>query len=68
MALGFATRAGPYVFMVFDENSGNIPLLIIALGQVLAVSYLYGLKRYGTVSPLYIPTFDKTTKLVITIL
>ncbi|XP_060579195.1 sodium-dependent neutral amino acid transporter B(0)AT3-like [Ruditapes philippinarum] len=47
MSLCFANQAGAYIFTLFDEYSGNIPLLIVALSQVLAVSYIYGLKRFG---------------------
>ncbi|KAL4235363.1 hypothetical protein ACF0H5_006999 [Mactra antiquata] len=47
LSLCFANQAGPYVFVLFDEYSGNIPLLIVALFQVLAVSYIYGLKRFS---------------------
>lgn len=41
----FADSAGPYIFVLFDEYSGNIPLLIIALGELLGLTYMYGLKR-----------------------
>lgn len=47
MSLCFANQAGPYIFVLFDEYSGNIPLQIIALFQVLLVSYVYGLKKFG---------------------
>lgn len=40
----FADSAGPYIFVLFDEYSGNIPLLIIALGELLGLTYMYGLK------------------------
>ncbi|XP_048736323.1 sodium-dependent neutral amino acid transporter B(0)AT3-like isoform X2 [Ostrea edulis] len=43
----FADSAGPYIFVLFDEYSGNIPLLIIALGELLGLTYMYGLKRFG---------------------
>ncbi|XP_061166600.1 uncharacterized protein LOC133175501 [Saccostrea echinata] len=43
----YADSAGPYIFVLFDEYSGNIPLLIIALGELLGLTYAYGLKRFG---------------------
>ncbi|XP_045194550.2 sodium-dependent neutral amino acid transporter B(0)AT3-like [Mercenaria mercenaria] len=47
MSLCFANQAGAYIFTLFDEYSGNLPLLIVALFQVISVSYIYGLKRFG---------------------
>ncbi|XP_033754955.1 sodium- and chloride-dependent transporter XTRP3-like [Pecten maximus] len=43
----FANQAGPYIFTLFDEYSGNIPLLVIALAEVIGIAYIYGLKRFG---------------------
>ena len=39
-------RTGSYVFTIYDNFSGNIPLLVIALFQCLGISYVYGLNRY----------------------
>ncbi|XP_063441848.1 sodium-dependent neutral amino acid transporter B(0)AT3-like [Mytilus trossulus] len=47
MSFGFATQNGPYIFVLFDEFSGNIPLLVIAFFEVIGISYFYGLKRFG---------------------
>ncbi|KAB0793138.1 hypothetical protein PPYR_12758 [Photinus pyralis] len=47
ISMGFAHGAGSYVFVLFDNFSGNFPLLIIALCECLAVSYVYGLKRFA---------------------
>ncbi|XP_041376722.1 sodium-dependent neutral amino acid transporter B(0)AT3-like [Gigantopelta aegis] len=44
-ALCFATTTGPYVFSLFDSFCANIPLLIIALSECIAISYVYGLKQ-----------------------
>jgi hypothetical protein len=41
----FAQGAGNYIFTLFDNFSGTMPLLVIALCEVLAVSYCYGLRR-----------------------
>lgn len=45
ISMGFAHGAGNYVFILFDNFSGNFPLLIIAFFECIAVSYVYGLKR-----------------------
>lgn len=45
LSMAFAHGAGSYVFVLFDNFSGNFPLLIIALFECIAVSYVYGLKR-----------------------
>lgn len=42
----FAHGAGNYIFVLFDSFSGNIPLLIIALCEVIGVAYIYGIKQY----------------------
>nr|CAH7755518.1 unnamed protein product [Callosobruchus chinensis] len=47
ISLGFAHGAGSYVFVLFDNFSGNFPLLIIAFFECVAVSYVYGLKRFA---------------------
>lgn len=47
ISMSFAHGAGNYVFILFDNFSGNFPLLIIALCECLAVSYVYGLKRFA---------------------
>jgi len=43
--MAFAHGAGNYVFILFDNFSGNFPLLIIAFFEVIGVSYVYGIKR-----------------------
>ena len=45
MSMMYAHSAGSYVFTIYDNFSGNIPLLVIALCQCVAVSYVYGLNR-----------------------
>ncbi|KAL5022464.1 hypothetical protein ScPMuIL_001619 [Solemya velum] len=47
LSFSFAHQAGPYIFVLFDEYSGNIPLLVIALFEVVGVAYIYGLKRFS---------------------
>ena len=46
LSMSFAQGAGNYIFTLFDNFSGTIPLLVIALCEVLAVAYCYGLRRY----------------------
>ncbi|GAB1597438.1 sodium- and chloride-dependent transporter XTRP3-like [Argonauta hians] len=43
----FATSTGPYVFDLFDMYVANIPLLVIAFIEVIAISYVYGLKQFS---------------------
>ncbi|XP_017887717.1 sodium-dependent neutral amino acid transporter B(0)AT3 [Ceratina calcarata] len=47
ISMAFAHGAGSYVFVLFDNFSGNFPLLIIAFFECIAVSYVYGLKRFA---------------------
>ncbi|KAK7862615.1 hypothetical protein R5R35_005651 [Gryllus longicercus] len=47
LSMCFAHGAGSYVFVLFDNFSGNFPLLIIAFFECIGVSYVYGLKRFA---------------------
>ncbi|PNF18602.1 Sodium-dependent neutral amino acid transporter B(0)AT3 [Cryptotermes secundus] len=47
ISMAFAHGAGNYVFILFDNFSGNFPLLIIAFFECVGVSYVYGLKRFA---------------------
>ncbi|XP_034937519.1 sodium-dependent neutral amino acid transporter B(0)AT3 isoform X2 [Chelonus insularis] len=47
ISMAFAHGAGSYVFVLFDNFSGNFPLLIIAFFECVGVSYVYGLKRFA---------------------
>ncbi|CAB3381938.1 Hypothetical predicted protein [Cloeon dipterum] len=47
ISMGFAHSAGSYVFVLFDNFSGNFPLLIIAFFECIGVSYVYGLRRFA---------------------
>ncbi|KAE8741914.1 hypothetical protein FOCC_FOCC012566 [Frankliniella occidentalis] len=47
ISMSFAHGAGSYVFVLFDNFSGNFPLLIIAFFECIAVAYVYGLKRFA---------------------
>ncbi|XP_018575346.1 sodium-dependent neutral amino acid transporter B(0)AT3 [Anoplophora glabripennis] len=47
ISMVFAHGAGSYVFVLFDNFSGNFPLLIIAFFECIGVSYVYGLKRFA---------------------
>merc|ERR1719507_48712 len=44
VSLCFAQSVGGYVFTIFDDFSGNIPLLLIALFECIGVVYFYGLR------------------------
>ena len=45
LSLAFSHGAGNYIFTLFDNFAGSVPLLVIALAECLAVAYVYGLKR-----------------------
>ncbi|XP_047497772.1 sodium- and chloride-dependent transporter XTRP3-like [Penaeus chinensis] len=47
ISMVFAHGAGNYVFILFDDFSGNIPLLIVAFFECVSVSYIYGLRRFS---------------------
>nr|XP_053642981.1 sodium-dependent neutral amino acid transporter B(0)AT3-like [Cherax quadricarinatus] len=47
ISMVFAHGAGNYVFILFDDFSGNIPLLIVAFFECVSVSYVYGLKKFS---------------------
>ncbi|RWS25707.1 sodium-dependent neutral amino acid transporter B(0)AT3-like protein, partial [Leptotrombidium deliense] len=47
LSLMFAHGAGNYVFVLFDNFAGNFPLLIVAFCECIAISYIYGLKRFS---------------------
>lgn len=42
----FAHGAGSYMFAIFDEYAASFSLVFIALFELIAISYLYGLKRF----------------------
>ena len=44
--VAFAHGAGSYVFAIFDEYAGSFSLVLIALFELLAISFVYGLKRF----------------------
>ena len=45
LSIMFTHGAGNYIFTLFDDFSGNVPLLIIAFFECIAVSYVYGVNR-----------------------
>ena len=47
LSLAFSHGAGNYIFTLFDNFAGSVPLLVIALFECIAVAYFYGLKRSG---------------------
>lgn len=46
ISLIFAHGAGNYIFTMFDDFAGNIPLLLIAFFECISVAYVYGVKRF----------------------
>ena len=45
LSMCYAHGAGNYIFTLFDNFAGSVPLLVIALFECLAIAYKYGLKR-----------------------
>ena len=48
-ALPFMTGKGYYIFQTFDDWSGSLPLVVIALFQCIAVAWVYGNDKYVVV-------------------
>ncbi|XP_062841216.1 sodium- and chloride-dependent transporter XTRP3-like [Trichomycterus rosablanca] len=46
LGFGFTTRSGNYWFAIFNEYAATFSLLIIALTEVISVSYIYGMSRF----------------------
>lgn len=46
ISITFAHGAGSYIFQLMDSFAGSYSLLIIAFFECIAVSYVYGIKRY----------------------
>ena len=40
--LPFLTGKGYYIFQTFDDWSGSLPLVVVALFQCIAVAWVYG--------------------------
>ncbi|XP_012686874.2 sodium-dependent neutral amino acid transporter B(0)AT1-like [Clupea harengus] len=47
IAIIFAQGSGSYWLALFDSFAGSIPLLVIALCELIAVSYIYGIDRFN---------------------
>ncbi|XP_076334048.1 sodium-dependent neutral amino acid transporter B(0)AT3-like [Tachypleus tridentatus] len=47
MSLIFSHGGGNYVFTLYDDFSGNFPLLIVAFFECIAISYIYGVTRFS---------------------
>ncbi|XP_046875663.1 inactive sodium-dependent neutral amino acid transporter B(0)AT3 [Hypomesus transpacificus] len=47
VALIFTMSSGNYWLEIFNSYVGSIPLLIIAFFEIIAVIYVYGMKRFG---------------------
>lgn len=45
VALIFTMSSGNYWLEIFNSYVGSIPLLIIAFFEIIAVIYVYGMKR-----------------------
>uniref|UniRef100_A0A8D8BT13 Transporter n=1 Tax=Culex pipiens TaxID=7175 RepID=A0A8D8BT13_CULPI len=47
LSMCFANGAGSYIFQLMDSFAGSYTLLIIAFFECIAVSYIYGIKRFA---------------------
>ncbi|XP_073486754.1 sodium-dependent neutral amino acid transporter B(0)AT3-like [Aquarana catesbeiana] len=47
MSLIFTMRSGNYWLQIFDTFTGSLTLLIVAFFEVIAVTYVYGIKRFS---------------------
>ncbi|XP_028593877.2 sodium-dependent neutral amino acid transporter B(0)AT3-like [Podarcis muralis] len=47
LGLLFALRSGNYWLEMFDAFGGTMPLLVIAFFEVMAVAFVYGMKRFS---------------------
>lgn len=45
VALIFTQGSGNYWVEVFNSYVGSVPLLLIAFFEIIAVSYIYGIKK-----------------------
>ena len=45
ISMVFSHGAGNYLFILFDDFSGNLPLLIVALFECFGIAWVYGLRR-----------------------
>ena len=45
IGLVFCQRSGSYWVDMFDSHVGNIPLMLIALLEVIIIVFIYGFKR-----------------------
>ncbi|KAL0167196.1 hypothetical protein M9458_039040, partial [Cirrhinus mrigala] len=48
VALIFVQSSGNYWLALFDGYAGSIPLLVIALCEIIAVVYVYGIDRFNS--------------------
>nr|XP_046255268.1 sodium- and chloride-dependent transporter XTRP3-like [Scatophagus argus] len=46
LGLGFTTTSGNYWFTMFNDYGATFSLLFIVLIEIIAVSYIYGIKRF----------------------
>ena len=43
----FVLGNGLYLFQLFDQFAGTVPLLLIGFFEFIAVGWVYGVKRYS---------------------
>ena len=46
IGISIVSAPGYYIFQIFDDYSVSLPLLVIALFQTIAVSWIYSNERF----------------------
>ena len=49
ISIPFSLGCGLYLFQLFDQFAGTIPLLLIAIFELIAIAWVYGTRRYVNV-------------------
>jgi len=56
VSIPFILGNGVYLFSMFDQFAGGLPLLIIGFFEFIAVAWVYGTKRSALLESIYIYT------------
>ena len=49
VSIPFSLGCGLYLFQLFDQFAGTIPLLLIAIFELIAIAWVYGTRRFACV-------------------
>ena len=53
VGISMVSAPGFYIFQIFDDYSVSLPLLVVALFQTIAVSWVYGNDRFVKFAPFF---------------